>query len=61
MKQTRVLPKPQEFTTYFQFSHFLVRQIEQQGMIVPYRTVGVHRGEHQEMPNQQLEAGRIVV
>lgn len=61
MKQTRVLPKPQEIATYLQFSNCLVRRIEQQGMIMPYRTVGVHRREHLEIVNQQLEACRIVL
>jgi hypothetical protein len=61
MKQTRVLPRPYEITTYLQFSQCLVRRIEQQGMILPYRTVGMHRREHLEIPNQQVEASRIIL
>jgi hypothetical protein len=61
MKQTRVLPRPHEITTYFQFSQCLVRRIEQQGMIMPYRTVGMHRRELLGWPNQQVEASRIIL
>jgi hypothetical protein len=60
MEQTRALPRPQEAVAYLQICHFILRKIEQQGMIVPYRTIGVHPRQGLEMPCVHREASRIL-
>ena len=48
-----------EAATYLRISLFTLRKIEQQGMIVPYRTPGGHRRYSIEMLNEYLEQSRL--
>ena len=48
-----------EAASYLRISLFTLRKIEQQGLIVPYRTPGGHRRYSQEMLNEYLEESRI--
>ncbi|MFN2183411.1 MAG: helix-turn-helix domain-containing protein, partial [Anaerolineae bacterium] len=48
-----------EAASYLRISLFTLRKIEQQGLIVPYRTPGGHRRYSQEMLNEYLEKSRI--
>jgi hypothetical protein len=63
MERTMLLSRHAEMAagTYLQVSRFVVRRIEQQGMIVLHRAIGLTRREHVEMPNPYLEAGRVVL
>jgi excisionase family DNA binding protein len=47
-----------EAADYLRISLFTLRKIEQQGLIVPYRTPGGHRRYSVEMLNQYLENSR---
>jgi excisionase family DNA binding protein len=48
-----------EAAKYLRISLFTLRKIEQQGLIVPYRTPGGHRRYSLEMLNEYLEKSRI--
>ena len=48
-----------EAANYLRISLFTLRKIEQQGMIVPYRTPGGHRRYSIEMLNEYLERSRL--
>lgn len=48
-----------ESANYLRISLFTLRKIEQQGMIVPYRTPGGHRRYSIEMLNEYLERSRL--
>lgn len=48
-----------EAAAYLRISLFTLRKIEQQGLIVPYRTPGGHRRYSLEMLNEYLEKSRI--
>ena len=49
-----------EAAEYLRISLFTLRKIEQQGLIVPYRTPGSHRRYSMEMLNEYLEESRII-
>jgi len=55
----RRLLTAKEAASYLRISLFTLRKIEQQGLIVPYRTPGGHRRYSQEMLNEYLEKSRI--
>lgn len=48
-----------EGANYLRISLFTLRKIEQQGLIIPYRTPGGHRRYSLEMLNEYLENSRI--
>ena len=48
-----------EAAAYLRISLFTLRKIEQEGLIVPYRTPGGHRRYSVEMLNEYLEASRV--
>jgi excisionase family DNA binding protein len=48
-----------EAAEYLRVSLFTLRKIEQQGLIVPYRTPGGHRRYSLEMLNEYLEGSRV--
>ena len=48
-----------EAAHYLRVSLFTLRKIEQQGLIVPYRTPGGHRRYSLDMLNQYLENSRV--
>jgi excisionase family DNA binding protein len=48
-----------EAAAYLRISLFTLRKIEQQGLIVPYRTPGGHRRYSVEMLNEYLEKSRL--
>ena len=54
----RKLPTAKEAAGYLRISLFTLRKIEQQGLIVPYRTPGGHRRYSLEMLNEYLEKSR---
>jgi excisionase family DNA binding protein len=58
MEEKRLLTA-KEAAAYLRISLFTLRKIEQQGMLVPYRTPGGHRRYSVEMLNEYLEASRI--
>jgi excisionase family DNA binding protein len=58
MEQTSALMTAKEAAAYLRISLFTLRKIEQQGMIVPYRTPGGHRRYSVEMLNEFLERSR---
>jgi hypothetical protein len=53
-------PKPPEAAAYHQISRFILRKIQEQGMLVLYRTPWVQRRRDLEKPNEQLEGSRIL-
>ncbi len=55
----RRLLTAKEAASYLRISLFTLRKIEQQGLIVPYRTPGGHRRYSQAMLNEYLEKSRI--
>jgi excisionase family DNA binding protein len=59
MVQDKGLLTAKEAASYLRISLFTLRKIEQQGLIVPYRTPGGHRRYSQAMLNEYLEASRI--
>jgi excisionase family DNA binding protein len=59
MEQAGGLLTAKEAATYLRISLFTLRKIEQQGLIVPYRTPGGHRRYNVEMLNQYLESSRM--
>ena len=48
-----------EAAAYLRISLYTLRKIEQQGMIVPYRTPGGHRRYDQQMIHEYLENSRL--
>jgi excisionase family DNA binding protein len=48
-----------EAAGYLRISLFTLRKIEQEGLIIPYRTPGGHRRYSVEMLNEYLEASRV--
>ena len=48
-----------EAAAYLRISLFTLRKIEQQGMIIPYRTPGGHRRYSLGMLNEYLESSRV--
>jgi len=48
-----------EAAHYLRVSLFTLRKIEQQGLIIPYRTPGGHRRYSLDMLNQYLESSRV--
>ncbi len=48
-----------EAAAYLRISLFTLRKIEQQGMIIPYRTPGGHRRYSLGMLNEYLEGSRV--
>jgi excisionase family DNA binding protein len=48
-----------EAASYLRISLFTLRKIEEQGLIVPYRTPGGHRRYSVEMLNEYLENSRV--
>jgi excisionase family DNA binding protein len=48
-----------EAAGYLRISLFTLRKIEQQGLIIPYRTPGGHRRYSLDMLNEYLEKSRI--
>lgn len=48
-----------EAAAYLRISLFTLRKIEQQGLIIPYRTPGGHRRYGLEMLNDYLEKSRV--
>ena len=60
MDEGRKLLTAKEAAEYLRISLFTLRKIEQQGLILPYRTPGGHRRYSLEMLNEYLEASRIL-
>jgi excisionase family DNA binding protein len=58
MEEKRLMTA-KEAAAYLRISLFTLRKIEQQGLIVPYRTPGGHRRYSLGMLNQYLEESRI--
>jgi excisionase family DNA binding protein len=58
METMRVMTA-KEAAGYLRISLFTLHRIEQQGLIVPYRTPGGHRRYSLEMLNEYLENSRI--
>jgi excisionase family DNA binding protein len=48
-----------EAAAYLRVSPFTLRKMEQQGLIVPYRTPGGHRRYSLDMLNEYLERSRV--
>jgi len=48
-----------EAASYLRISLFTLRKIEQQGLIIPYRTPGGHRRYSVDMLNEYLENSRV--
>jgi excisionase family DNA binding protein len=59
MEEKRLLTA-KEAASYLRISLFTLRKIEQQGLIVPYRTPGGHRRYSLDMLNEYLEQSRIL-
>ena len=59
MEQRRLLTA-KEAAGYLWISLFTVRKIEQQVLIIPYRTPGKHRRYSVEMLNDYLERSRVL-
>jgi excisionase family DNA binding protein len=57
--EERRLLTAKEAAEYLRISLFTLRKIEQQGLIVPYRTPGGHRRYNVAMLNEYLEKSRI--
>ena len=57
---TKKLLTAKEAAAYLRVSLFTLRKIEQEGLIVPYRTPGGHRRYNLEMLNQYLKKSRLL-
>ncbi len=57
MEERRLLTA-KEAAAYLRISLFTLRKIEQQGLIVPYRTPGGHRRYSVDMLDEYLENSR---
>jgi excisionase family DNA binding protein len=60
MEEKSGLLTAKEAAAYLRISLFTLRKIEQQALIVPYRTPGGHRRYSVEMLNEYLEQSRMV-
>jgi excisionase family DNA binding protein len=58
MEENKTLLTAKETAAYLRISLFTLRKIEQQGLIVPYRTPGGHRRYSLGMLNEYLEKSR---
>ena len=58
MEDERTLLTAKEAAEYLRISLFTLRKIEQQDLIVPYRTPGGHRRYSIEILNDYLERSR---
>ena len=58
MEEKRLLTA-KEAAAYMRVSLFTLRKIEQQGLIVPYRTPGGHRRYGLDMLAEYLEKSRV--
>ncbi len=58
MEEMRVLTA-KEAADYLRISLFTLHKIEQQGLIIPYRTPGGHRRYSLQMLNEYLERSRV--
>ena len=59
MEEKSGLLTAKEAAAYLRISLFTLRKIEQQGLLVPYRTPGGHRRYSVEMLNEYLEHSRV--
>jgi excisionase family DNA binding protein len=59
MDEMRVMTA-KEAASYLRVSLFTLRKIEQQGLIVPFRTPGGHRRYSLDMLNEYLESSRVL-
>ncbi len=59
MEEKRLMTA-KEAASYLRISLFTLRKIEQQALIVPYRTPGGHRRYSLDMLNEYLEQSRIL-
>lgn len=59
MDEMRVMTA-KEAAAYLRVSLFTLRKIEQQGLIVPFRTPGGHRRYSLDMLNEYLEGSRVL-
>jgi excisionase family DNA binding protein len=59
VEDQRRLMTAKEASNYLRISLFTLRKIEQQGLIIPYRTPGGHRRYSVEMLNEYLESSRL--
>jgi excisionase family DNA binding protein len=59
MEGERTLLTAKEAAAYLRVSLFTLRKIEQQGLLVPYRTPGGHRRYSVDMLNAYLEETRV--
>jgi excisionase family DNA binding protein len=59
MEEKSGLLTAKEAAAYLRISLFTLRKIEQQALIVPYRTPGGHRRYSVEMLNEYLEQSRM--
>jgi len=60
MSEERQLLTAKEAAGYLRVSLFTLRKIEQQGLILPYRTPGGHRRYSVDMLNDYLERSRFL-
>jgi excisionase family DNA binding protein len=58
MEEQKTVLTAKETASYLRISLFTLRKIEQQGLIVPYRTPGGHRRYSLSMLNEYLEKSR---
>ena len=58
MHERKTILTAKESAEYLRISSFTLRKIEQQGLIVPYRTPGGHRRYTLEMLHEYLERSR---
>jgi excisionase family DNA binding protein len=58
MEEKRLMTA-KEAAHYLRISLFTLRKIEQEGLIVPYRTPGGHRRYSVDMLNEYLEESRV--
>jgi excisionase family DNA binding protein len=58
MEDQKKLFTAKEAADYLRISLFTLRKIEQQGLLLPYRTPGGHRRYSLEMLNDYLESSR---
>lgn len=59
MEGERTLLTAKEAAAYLRISLFTLRKIEQQGLLIPYRTPGGHRRYSVDMLNDYLEKSRL--
>lgn len=57
---TKKLLTAKEAAAYLRISLFTLRKIEQEGLIVPYRTPGGHRRYNLDMLNEYLKKSRLL-